>query len=147
MGLLKNRTKAPKPPKMACPSCGKPNLVPAPGEAVRCILCHSVLPVTDAFAGRGIEVPAAFGGTPDLAPSAASWDEVPATPEPVSAPPVVVEEVVVHGDEWSPVGEVSARDVTERSPLRDVVIEDYVPFDLNGLDLGEPALPRPSAMD
>src|SRR5262245_11808904 len=118
MGLL-NRTRAPKQAKVACPSCGKPNPAPAPGAAVRCVLCACVLPVPPDLDGGAIEVP---------------WKQQ--------------SDVRIPRETDEQPGEVlSAEPDDERSPLTDLVVEDYVPFDMDGLSIGEPALPRPSTND
>lgn len=124
MGLL-NRTKAPKLPKLACPSCGKPNVVPPPGETVRCILCQSVLPVTAVMGGQGIEVP--WSSRTDVMAEAAQAEAAADLAGDEAPDPVDLDE--------------------DTSPLRNVVVEDYVPFDMDGLKMTTPGLPRPSTND
>jgi hypothetical protein len=121
---LRNRTKAPKQPKVACPSCGKPNPAPEPGAAVRCILCQSVLPVVAEMGGNEIVVPW-NNHTPVREAGEASYD----APEPE--------------DDGYDHRELD----DDVSPLTNVVVEDYVPFDMDALDIGMPGLPKPSSND
>jgi hypothetical protein len=133
MGLLSKKAKAPKAPKIICPSCGKPNPGLSEAAVPRCILCNGVLPVqTQPTAGLG-SAPA-----PDTAPIAAMGDD----PTPTAA-------------DWSSqletfdAGALEAPQFAKVAQGRAGVPQDegFESFDFGALQVGQPALPRPSSND
>jgi hypothetical protein len=136
MGLLSKtkKPKAAKVPKVICPSCGKPN----PGESElavrRCVLCNGILPAPMALTpGLGgapeAPAPAVAAPTPDVPETAADWG--------------------TGGSENFDAGALQytqfAKAPQGRTGLADAAPADT--FDFGALQVGEPALPRPSAND
>jgi hypothetical protein len=145
MGLLSKKAKAPKAPKVICPSCGKPQSAVSDATVPRCVLCNGVLPT------QAMVMPAKGPAEP---PPARTSTE----PETFDAEALQMTTFAkvpqgrgglqqMEADESFDAGGLQMTQFDKAPQGRGGLAQaqEFESFDMNALQIGDPAPPRPSS--